>query len=132
MRVCLHSVVRGGAPLTSGVSLHMILAFADDSTVVAVDDISEPNRYCEVTDVENGVYMFIDERGAVLRPVLPQPTRRTIFGFLASPDNLTLVATEECKPELLQSVFDGTVSVDPGPRIGTRDELIRELEKCKR
>ena len=117
--------------MSRSVSRHMILAFADDSTVVAVDDISEANRYCEVIDVENGVYIFIDERGAVLRPVLPQPTRRTIFGFLASPDNFTLAATEERKPELLQSVFDGTVSVDPGPRIGTRDELVRELKKCK-
>ncbi|EEF59585.1 hypothetical protein [Pedosphaera parvula] len=110
----------------------MILIFENDSTTRAVDDISEANRYCEVIDVEDGVYTFIDERAAVLRPILASPTRRTMFGILCSPDSFSLAATDEHRPELLRSIFDDTVSVEPGPRIHTREDLIRELDICKR
>jgi len=105
----------------------MILAFADDSTMIAVDDISQAHTYCEVIDVQNGVWTFLDQHGTILRPVFPTPTRRTIFGRLCSPDSFTLTVTVERRPDLLQAVFDGSVSVDPGPRIRTRDELIKEL-----
>jgi hypothetical protein len=110
----------------------MILVFADDSTMRAVDDISDANRYCEVVDVETGVYTFIDEHAALFRPILAEPTRRTVFGCLCSADSFSLAATDERRPELLRSIFDGTVCVEPGPRIRTREDLIRELEICTR
>jgi|SRR4051812_21680985 len=109
----------------------MILVFADDSTVTAMDDVAQANTHCEVIDVENGVYTFIDQWGAVLRPVFPTPTKRTIFGVLRSPDYFTLAVTEERRPDLLEAIRDGEVLVEPGPRTRTREELIQELEKCK-
>jgi len=109
----------------------MILAFADDSTVTAMDDIAEANTDCEVVDVENGVYTFLNEYGAILRPVFPTPTRRTLFGVLCSPDSFTLAPTEERRPDLLQAIFNRKVIVEPGRRIQTSDELIRELKQCE-
>jgi hypothetical protein len=108
----------------------MILAFADDSTVTAMDDIAQANTHCEVGDVENGVYTFLDECGAILRPAFPTPTRRTILGGLCSPGNFTLSATQERRPELLQAICNGAIIVEPGPRIRTSEQLIRELKKC--
>ena len=58
----------------------MILAFADDSTVTAVDDIAEANGYCEGVDVEAGIFTFVDEHGTVLRPVFTQPVTRSTLG----------------------------------------------------
>src|SRR5436305_1603615 len=115
---CLSAVVRR----------NMILAFADDSTVTAVDDIAQANIHCEVIDVENGLYTFLDEHGAKLHPVFQTPTKRTIFGVLCSPDFFTLATTEERRPDLLQAIYDGEIIVDPGPRIRTNEELIRELK----
>ena len=105
----------------------MILTFADDSTMIAVDDISQAHTYCEVIDVQNGVWTFVDQHGTILRPVFPTPPRRTIFGRLCLPDSFTLTVTEERRPDLLRAIVDGRVSVERGPRIRNRDELIREL-----
>ena len=73
----------------------MILAFADDSSVTAIDDIAQANTYCEVIDVENDVYTFIDEHAAVLRPTFSKSTRRALFGVLTSSDTFALVRTQE-------------------------------------
>ncbi len=45
----------------------MILAFADDCSVTAIDDVAQASIHREVIDVENGVLTSIDEHAAVLR-----------------------------------------------------------------
>ncbi len=107
----------------------MILAFAEDSTVRALDSLSDVRTYCEFQDVEAGIYTFCDESGRILRPVFPEPRRRKIFGFVftSSSDDFTLAATDERRPELLQSIIEGRVIINSGPRICTREELVKEL-----
>ena len=110
----------------------MILVFADDCSVTALDDITQANVHCEVIDVQDGVFTFIDEHATVLRPAFPERTKRTLFGSWASPDTFTLVPTQEQRPELLQAIFDRQVSVSAGPRIRTYEELVRELGRSSR
>jgi len=45
----------------------VILAFADDCSVTAIDDIAQASIHREVIDVENGVLTSIDQHAAVLR-----------------------------------------------------------------
>jgi hypothetical protein len=110
----------------------MILAFADDSTVTAVDDIAEANGYCEGVDVEAGIFTFVDEHGTVLRPIFTRPVTRSTLGPVSfvSSGHFTLVPTDERRPDLLQAVFDGHIAVGRGPRIRTHEELIMELRPC--
>jgi hypothetical protein len=107
----------------------MILAFAEDSTVTALDNFAEVQTHCEFQDVEAGIYTFCDKFGRVLRPVIPEPNRHKILGFAftSSPAHFTLASTDERRPDLLQSIIDGQVFVSPGPRIQTREELVKEL-----
>jgi hypothetical protein len=106
----------------------MILAFANDSSVTALDGIREVWAYCEVQDVEDGVYIFCNEHGRILRPVFPAPPENRILKALWAPSTFTLQATEEFRTELLKSISDGALIVDPGPRIRTREELMGELK----
>lgn len=110
----------------------MILAFADDCTVRALDSFSEVRTYCEVQDVEGGIYTFCDEFGGILRPVFSEAHRRKIFGlvFTSSGEFTSLVLTDERRSDLLQSIIDGQVIIARGPRIRTREELVRELRPC--
>ena len=98
----------------------MILAFADDRTVTAFDNILEANGYCEGPDVEAGAYTFLDEHGRVLQPQqqVPLPTWAGHF---------KLVPTQEHRPDLLQAVLKREIAVDRGPRITTHEQLIKEL-----
>jgi hypothetical protein len=94
----------------------MILAFADDSTVLVLDNIKEANTYCEGIDVEDGVYVFVDERGAVMQPVFTIPNSRYSLGPLKSvaSGRFTLRPTKDRRPDLLQGIFDGTCSISRG------------------
>ena len=105
----------------------MILAFANDSTVIAVDGIDQVRTYCEEIDVQDGVWTFIDQHGKLFRPSSPKRPEGRIARSWWAPDSFTLTPTEHGLPDLLQAVFDGAACVDPGPRIRTREELIQEL-----
>ena len=101
----------------------MILAFADDRTVTAFDNLLEANGYCEGPDVEAGMYTFLDEHGRVLQPEqeIPRPTWAGHF---------KLLPTEERRPDLLKAVFNRQIAVDRGPRIVTHEQLVKELHPC--
>lgn len=101
----------------------MILAFDDDHTVTAFDNILEANGYCEGPDVEAGTYTFLDEHGKILKPEqqIPRPTWAGHF---------RLVPTEERRLELLKAVLNREIAVEPGPRIVTHEQLIKELHSC--
>src|SRR5260370_38742595 len=105
----------------------MILEFADDRTVTALDDIGEANGYCEGPDVEAGVFTFLDEHGRVLQPQFSEPVTRSKLGPLlfVSRGYFKLVPTDERRADLLQAILDRQVAVDRGPRIHTHDQLIR-------
>ncbi|MES2707829.1 MAG: hypothetical protein V4726_14650 [Verrucomicrobiota bacterium] len=107
----------------------MILAFADDFTVTVFSNIAEANTGCEGIDVEDGLYTFLDEEGTVLLPVFTEPNIRRKWGPLTSIESgiFTLVVGDERRPELLRAIIEGDISVDCGPRIRERDELIRKL-----
>src|SRR3954453_7799438 len=101
----------------------MILAFAEDRTVTAFDNVLEANSYCEGPDVQAGIYTFLDQHGRVLQieQEIPQPTWAGHF---------KLVPTEERRPDLLQAIFNREIAVDRGPRIVTQEQLIKELHSC--
>ena len=109
----------------------LILILADDSSVTALDDLAEANRQCEVVDVERGCYTFLNQHGVVLRALCDGRTKRMSLGLLCSAESFSLAETDEHRPDLLKRIVDGTVVVEPGPRIRTREELILELQKCK-
>jgi hypothetical protein len=101
----------------------MILAFADDRSVTAFDNVLEANAYCEGPDVKAGIYTFLDEHGRVLS------AEQSAVGP-AWAGNFNLIQTNERREDLLRAIFDREVAVDKGPRIHTYEELIRELPQC--
>lgn len=58
----------------------MIFIFADDRTLMVVNNVADVQMNCESIDVQNGVYQFFDEKGNYLEPsfILPNKQLKTI------------------------------------------------------
>jgi hypothetical protein len=54
----------------------MIFVFADDQTLKILNGIDEVRRDCEGIDVEEGLFQFFDETGALLVPDFIEPNKK--------------------------------------------------------
>jgi len=95
----------------------MILAFAEDSTVRALDTIEQANVYCETIDVEEGVYTFLDERGFVLVPVITPPRRKRFLGttMICGTGAFRLQRTSDRRDDIVRRFIAGEIAVEKGP-----------------
>ncbi|MDK3159565.1 hypothetical protein QPK87_23750 [Kamptonema cortianum] len=107
----------------------MILAFANDSSVTAFDSIAQANTYCEAIDVENNVYVFLNEAGFVLKPMFIVPPLKTkvLFFTIIEEAPFTLHQTHERRDDLLASLDSGTINVEKGPSKVSSLKDIRKL-----
>jgi hypothetical protein len=106
----------------------MILAFADDSTVTVYDTITQVIVDCEGVDVEDGLFIFTDERGYILRPVFTEPNKRgSLFSIKwVSSGFFKLELTTERNVQLLQDIVESRVWVDRGPTSICNQEQLKE------
>lgn len=106
----------------------MILVFQDDGTVRPLGSVAQANQAYESIDVENGEYIFLDERGFVLKPVLESRSEKKLFGLISISSHVPfrLEPTEEKNTDLLIRLGRGEFPIDKGPMdIGSLGELRR-------
>ena len=108
----------------------MILAFANDSTVVVLASEAQANVVCETADVLDGSWRLLDARGFVLRAVVGPRRRRRFFGMTISvgTETFTLEPTNERCDELVRRLRSGDITVSRGPtHIDSIEELTQRL-----
>ena len=94
----------------------MILAFQDDGTVRALESVAQANRDYEAIDIENSEYVFLDDRGSVLKPVFRSPSKKKWLFFFSTVDSgpFTFEPTSEKREDLLARLRNGAVPIDSG------------------
>jgi hypothetical protein len=104
----------------------MIIVFEDGGTVLVLETQAQANCEYEAIDVENGEYTFVDERGCVLKPVFPPPSKKTVLFFFSvtTQGPFALEPTAERREDLLAKLRRGEIPIEAGPtRIRTLDDL---------
>lgn len=101
------------------------MVFQDDGTMRVIDSVSEANREYEAVDVENQIYVFIDERGYLLKPVLAEPaTKRLLFFSVSDTVPFKLEPTNERRDDLLARLQTGEIPIDQSSSgVRTIDDL---------
>jgi len=91
----------------------MLLAFADDSTVHVFESVEQANVYCEVIDVENQEYTFLDERGCLMKPANAAPVKRKFLYFFSvtGPARFTLQSSDEKREDLVRTLATGELKI---------------------
>jgi hypothetical protein len=94
----------------------VILAFADDSTVRVFDTLRQANTDCEAVDVMDGVYVFLDEAGHVLRPVFTRPPEigRGFLFTTVSDGKFVLERTDGERNDLVRKLERGEIILEAG------------------
>ena len=95
----------------------MILAFADDSSVCVFDTITQANSYCEAIDVQDEIFVFIDDRRFELKPVFTHPPeqKKVLFIETVSSGVFILQRTEKRREDLVKKLESGEIRFDCGP-----------------
>jgi len=87
----------------------MVFVIAEDNTLSVCEDMESMQGEFEGIDVEDGVYMFFDEKGAALKAEFTVPNQRGRFWVLSGtytlvpdPENKTSLEDLLTKPQVLE------------------------------
>jgi len=103
----------------------MIIAFADDQTVLVFSDLASVRTECEAIDVEQGTYRFFDELGRSLVPcwITPVSTTSMPFGIkLVGGGQFELVVDPEDDCDFETSLTNA-VAIEPNKLFATIPDL---------
>ena len=92
----------------------MIIAFAANSAVRVFRDVNDLNRHCDSTEVEDGVFTFLNASGHVLKPIFTTPSRREkVNGFTRIvAGTYTLVPSPETRSDLVEKLSKGELAIE--------------------